>query len=272
MSAKDMQKLKDNSDSDNDLDNQITIIIKKLNGESFEIDCNENCKISHLKLKIFEQENMEISHQRLIFRAQELNDNETLNKYGIKNKTTIHIVIRRILPDEQQNNNQNNNNNQNININMNSVDNDFANAYGYDNSNNLANLDMNDYLLVNNIHRLCRFVRIFALIDGIFLLIYALTWTPFIVLSILAIGGYWGSKNLDRRYLILYIICLILEVGVRFFFIYIEPNAITIILYVLMILIDFFVLKCVISLYRSIPLLTAQQKQGITQLNRRLFF
>ena len=122
---------------------------------------------------------------------------------------------------------------------------------------------------VMSVVRLCRFVRIFALIDAVFLLIYGLQAFYFIILAVLAIAGYWGSKNLDRKYLFMYELCLLLEIAVRCYMIYLDQtNIINIILLVLMILIDLFVARCVYKLYRAIPLLSPEQRDRILILNR----
>merc|ERR1712241_910067 len=102
---------------------------------------------------------------------------------------------------------------------------------------------------VMSVVRLCRFVRIFALIDAVFLLIYGLQAFYFIILAVLAVAGYWGAKNMGRQYLILYVLCLTLEIAVRGYMIYLDPhNVINIVLLVLMICIDLFVARCVYKL------------------------
>ena len=65
-------------------------------------------------------------------------------------------------------------------------------------------MDAEAMIDVMSVVRLCRFVRIFALIDAVFLLIYGLQAFYFIILAVLAIAGYWGAKNLDRKYLFMY--------------------------------------------------------------------
>ena len=130
-------------------------------------------------------------------------------------------------------------------------------------------MDAEAMIDVMSVVRLCRFVRIFALIDAVFLLIYGLQAFYFIILAVLAIAGYWGAKNLDRKYLFMYCLCLFLEIAVRCYMIYLDTtNIINIILLVLMILIDLFVARCVYKLYRAIPLLGPEQRDRILILNR----
>merc|ERR1712087_960306 len=130
-------------------------------------------------------------------------------------------------------------------------------------------MDVSAMVDVMSVVRLCRFIRIFALIDAVFLLIYGLQAFYFIILAVLAVAGYWGAKNLARQYLVLYVLCLTLEIAVRGYMIYLDTdNVINIVLLVLMICIDLFVARCVYKLYRAIPILGHEQRERILILNR----
>merc|ERR1712228_23503 len=179
-----------------------------------------------LKTIINDQQNVESDLQRLIYRAQELKDDFPLSQYGISNGCTLHLVVRRNI--QQQQNGQHA-------INM-PNDGMMVDPYGRFNA-----MDVEAMIDVMSVVRLCRFVRIFALIDAVFLLIYGLQAFYFIILAVLAIAGYWGAKNLERKYLVMYGLCLALEIAVRAYMIYLDTtNVINIILLVLMILIDLF--------------------------------
>merc|ERR1712173_61915 len=205
-----------------------------------------------LKTIISDQQQVNEELQRLIYRAQELKDDFPLSQYGISNGSTLHLVVRR---NQQQ---------------QHAIDmpNDGGGAmmdpYGRFNA-----MDVEAMIDVMSVVRLCRFVRIFALIDAVFLLIYGLQAFYFIILAILAVAGYWGSKNLDRKYLIMYCLCLLLEIAVRGYMIYLDStNVINVVLLALMILIDAFVARCVWKLYRAIPMLGPEQRDRILILNR----
>ena len=152
--------------------------------------------------------------------------------------------------------------------------------------------------------RLSRFVKIFAIIDTVFLFLYGISTSIIcFVLALFAMAGVYGAIKLRKHLLILYVVCLALEIGFRyfyfFFFLYFyfcDPNcisgclcfcfcllyrcyliyiakdsAIDVILFVIMILIDIFVLRCTIQLYKAIGQLTPQQVETLIQLNNRCF-
>jgi len=244
------------SASDNDDDERpadIQISIKKLDGDTFYINISPSASVLGLKTIINDQQNVAENLQRLIYRAQELKDDFPLSQYGIQNGSTLHLVVRRNL---QQNQGQ-------VRVGI-PDDGLMVDPYGRFNA-----MDPEAMIDVMSVVRLCRFVRIFALIDAVFLLIYGLQAFYFIILAVLAIAGYWGSKNLDRKYLFMYELCLFLEIAVRCYMIYLDQtNIINIILLVLMILIDLFVARCVYKLYRAIPLLSPEQRDRILILNR----
>ena len=47
-----------------------------------------------MKAKIQDRENIQIDHQRLIFGTKQLDDNQTLSDYHIKNTSTLTLVLR----------------------------------------------------------------------------------------------------------------------------------------------------------------------------------
>mmetsp|Transcript_45307 Transcript_45307/g.72416 ORF Transcript_45307/g.72416 Transcript_45307/m.72416 type:complete len:256 (-) Transcript_45307:389-1156(-) len=245
------QPLESGSENEEDEAEQIQISIKKLDGDTFYVTISTTATVLGLKTIIHDQQQVETSLQRLIYRAQELKDDFPLSQYGIQNGSTLHLVVRR---PQQQNQ---------VRVGM-PDDGLMVDPYA-----RFSAMDAEAMIDVMSVVRLCRFVRIFALIDAVFLLIYGLQAFYFIILAVLAIAGYWGSKNLDRKYLLMYCLCLALEIAVRCYMIYIDQtNIINIILLVLMILIDLFVLRCVYKLYRAIPLLGPEQRDRVLILNR----
>lgn len=50
--------------------------------------------ILSVKAKIQDRENIQIDHQRLIFGTKQLDDNQTLSDYHIKNTSTLTLVLR----------------------------------------------------------------------------------------------------------------------------------------------------------------------------------
>eukprot|EP01083_Nonionella_stella_P032251 88295_1 len=199
----------DNEDDSNDNEEEIQISIKKLDGDTFFITISPTATVLGLKNIIHDTQNVAANLQRLIYRAQELKDDFPLSQYGIQNGSTLHLVIRRNIQ-------QNNNGQVRVGI---PDDGLMVDPYGRFNA-----MDAEAMIDVMSVVRLCRFVRIFALIDAVFLLIYGLQAFYFIILAVLAIAGYWGAKNLDRKYLVMYCLCLCLEIGVRSYMIYLDTK------------------------------------------------
>ena len=73
----------------------ITVTIKQLDGQSFALTCSRDATVLGLKTLVMEERNLTIDRQRLIYRAQELIDNDKLlSEYGVTNGSVLHIVIR----------------------------------------------------------------------------------------------------------------------------------------------------------------------------------
>ena len=65
--------------------------------------------------------------------------------------------------------------------------------------------------------RLSRFVKIFAIIDTVFLFLYGISTTMLcFILALFAMGGVYGAMKLRKHLLILYMICLVLEIVLRY--------------------------------------------------------
>merc|ERR1719162_339619 len=251
----------DSNDDDNvevEVVQQLVVNIKKLDGDVFAVSISTTATVLGLKTLIDDSQNVDASLQRLIYRAQELKDDFSLSQYGIQGGSTLHLVVRRNQPAPAQAQAQAGGNEQQ------DIDGLILDPY----VGRFHAMDAEAMIDVMSVVRLCRFVRIFALIDFVFLLIYGLQAFYFIILAVLALAGYWGAKNLDRKYLLMYCLCLTLEVAVRAYMIYLDTqNVINVVLLVLMILIDAFVAKCVYKLFRAIPLLGPEQRDRILILN-----
>jgi len=259
-----------------DSSSSINVTIKQLDGNTFSIKCTTDISVLGLKTLIADARDITVDRQRLIFRAQELQDEQLLTHYNVIDGSILHIVIRPI------------GNNPNVNMasalqpeGQHVVDMGNQNVYGGIGSgpfgnNNRAPVMMNGNEGVHGVDvdvlgmtKLCRFIKIFALIDAVFLILYGLTYTPLLfLLAVFAFAGYFGAKNLSRFALIAYIICLILEVAGRIYMIYANTSAFEIILLVLMILIDGFVIKCTFQLWKAVPALGPEQRDQILVMNR----
>ncbi|ETO26836.1 ubiquitin [Reticulomyxa filosa] len=265
-------------------DNLIKVIIKLLDGATLDVQIAPNATVENLKRSIEQERDISPERQRLIFRGQELkNDTNLLSEYGVVDQSTLHMVIRPIR-NEPINNHDANQGDVAVDIpqrGKNKLDFLFLlkqtkkrNPYGYNNVPNEEVIQGQEEVehdtSVLEVMRLCRFVRMFAMMDFIILVLFALTLSFFFLfMALLALAGYYGAKILKRSYLAAYMICLVMEIGVRVYFIYANSSkVVSVILFILMILIDFFVLKCLVHLYKIIPYLNMSQIRQILIFNR----
>ena len=70
------------------------IFIKTLQGKSITLSISDEDTIESIKQKIFEKEGIPIEQQRLVFNGKQLEDNQTINSYGIEENSSIHLVLR----------------------------------------------------------------------------------------------------------------------------------------------------------------------------------
>ena len=71
----------------------IEIFIKTLTGKTITLVVNPSETIKNVKLKIQEKEGIPPSQQHLIFRRQELEDRQTLDKYKVPNESSVHLRL-----------------------------------------------------------------------------------------------------------------------------------------------------------------------------------
>ena len=90
------------SDSEDDHHPDIQISIKKLDGDTFFVSISTTASVQALKSIIHDTQNVEADRQRLIYRAQELRNEVPLSQYGIQSGSTLHLVVRRNVPQQNQ--------------------------------------------------------------------------------------------------------------------------------------------------------------------------
>ncbi|XP_055343121.1 uncharacterized protein LOC129591476 [Paramacrobiotus metropolitanus] len=71
-----------------------SIFIKTLTGKVFTVVVNLAYWVYQMKCCIQEKEGIPMDQQRIIFADKQLSDNVTLADYGIKTRTTVHLVLR----------------------------------------------------------------------------------------------------------------------------------------------------------------------------------
>ena len=70
------------------------IFIKTLAGKTITIDVSDTDTITSIKQKIHELEGIPSDQQRLVFNGKQLEDNMTVQDYGIQAESSIHLVLR----------------------------------------------------------------------------------------------------------------------------------------------------------------------------------
>jgi len=70
----------------------VLVVINSLEGQSVEIDIDEDDTIESLKLKIYEKQGTAVEMQRLIYEKRKLDDNKTIADYQMKENSQVRLV------------------------------------------------------------------------------------------------------------------------------------------------------------------------------------
>lgn len=70
------------------------IFIKTLSDSNIRLEVDSNDTIGDIKQRIYQRENISPLEQRLIFAGKQLEDNKTIQDYGILEGNTMHLVLR----------------------------------------------------------------------------------------------------------------------------------------------------------------------------------
>jgi hypothetical protein len=71
-----------------------TILVRTLNGKTLSVPTDLNFTVHQLKKQIHEVEGVPPDQQRTIFAGIQLEDEQTLKEYRIKDKSLVHLIVR----------------------------------------------------------------------------------------------------------------------------------------------------------------------------------
>eukprot|EP01138_Halocafeteria_seosinensis_P014127 gb/GECG01014425.1/.p1 GENE.gb/GECG01014425.1/~~gb/GECG01014425.1/.p1 ORF type:complete len:754 (+),score=74.97 gb/GECG01014425.1/:1-2262(+) len=73
---------------------RITVRVKTLDDTIFEVTCCSSSTIEEFKRVVRSRTELSIARQRLIFQGRQLQNNDTLDSYSVRNGATLHLVAR----------------------------------------------------------------------------------------------------------------------------------------------------------------------------------
>jgi len=211
-----------------------------------------------LKAAIEQDKGIPIDHQRLIFRGAELQDGSTLTSVNIEHESAVHLLLRRTEPADLATRPQ------------------VAVDYGTGGGQGMipVAIPIHDQAIMPQIgfpnqdrliqiYRLGRAVKLFAIIDGIFLLIFALSYWLLAIAIILPICGYYGAQQYRRFYLYLYMLYLVGNVALRIYFITQTTIVAWMLIFIVGVLIEMYIMRIVYNFDRMIKDLTEEEKRQL---------
>ena len=69
-------------------------MVLNLSGHNICYEATKDWRVRDLKARIAESEGIPPNVQRLIYGGKQMNDDETLDSYGIRSTSTVHLAMR----------------------------------------------------------------------------------------------------------------------------------------------------------------------------------
>jgi hypothetical protein len=70
------------------------LFVKTLGGKTITLDVDSDDSVEYIKQKINDTEGLQPWLQILVFSGKRLENNKSLSDYGIKNESTVHLLLR----------------------------------------------------------------------------------------------------------------------------------------------------------------------------------
>jgi len=245
----------------------LNLTVRTLTGQGFPIGLpyTGSERVLDLKNKIEAVHGIPASFQRLIYSGRELIDSNTLAFYGLQEWHVLHLVLR-------QNNPQQNNQYGQVNAIAVRHEADGRPVEPYEAlAAPLAQGPIEDPQRMIDAWQLGRAVKMFAIVDCVFLLIWSFSYWPLAIAVFLAICGYYGALHYRLPFVIMYVIYLLLSIGLRVYWMTRGENFLMTLILILGVLIEFYILNITMKFISLLKVLTPQERQELIAMRSAAF-
>jgi len=235
------------------------ISVRTLTGQNIpvELDSPDTALISDVKNRLENQMNVPASFMRLIYAGRELVDSNKVLSYGIKEGDAVHLVLRQNPPAPSA---------------PRATPDDASVARGdYQALAIPAAVGGGDNNRVLESWQLGRAVKMFSIVDGIFLLLWAFSMWPLVFAVLLAICGFYGATHYKLRYVCLYVVYLLFSIGIRIYWMTAYQSFFLTLVLVLGVLIEFYILNITLKFIKVIRRLTPADRAELAALHAPAF-
>ena len=240
----------------------VRVLLRTLTGQLMPVvfPSFANVTVLQLKQKVEEGYAIPVSFQRTVYAGREMVDSDLLTSYNVENESVIHLVLRQNQPQAQ-------------------VEGAVAASMAVNpraegaamiaipvaaaNLNRIGDLDIPN---LHQITRSARVIKIYSLIDVLFVIIWSLAYWPLALAIIFCACGYHGANHVKPNYIIAYAIFIVGSIGFRIWFIIVIQSLFYSILFAIGILIELYILTVVVKFAKQIQNVSEEDRAAIRQL------